>query len=126
MNCSNKNHLRLAWLVGISLILLLLTSRQSFSQQDTTKKIPDGTDGLLLSVHPTDSAIKKLPPNEFEGSKASFKIGMGLIYDYTTYIQSDVFKEQMSIGEYTIEPKVKLRDFRIMGSGRFKTKRSLS
>src|SRR5688572_28925641 len=126
MNFINKNHLLPAWRIALSNLMVLFSFQIACSQQDTTKKIPDGTDGLFLTVHPTDSSINKLPPNEFEGSKASFKIGMGFILDYTNYIQSDVFKEQMSIGEYTIEPKFKTRDFRILGSGRFKTKRSLA
>ena len=111
---------------GISMLFLIIFIHPVYAQTDTIKKIPDGSEGVFLNVYPTDSLIKKLPPNEFEGSKATFKIGMGFIYDYTTYVQSDVFKEQMSIGEYNIESRGKLRDFRILGSGRFKTKRSLA
>jgi phosphate-selective porin OprO and OprP len=96
--------------------------------QEVKKQVPNGTDGLVLEVR--DSAeshrIEKLPPNEFEGSHSTFKIGGGLIYDLTTYNQSDEFKAQMDSANLSVTPTAKLRDFRILGSGVLKTKRSLS
>jgi phosphate-selective porin OprO/OprP len=107
----------------VSLILISVGSVRG----QGNKEVPNGTDGLVLEVR--DSAnldVKKLPPTEFEGSKASFKIGAGLIYDFTTYSQDDVFKAQMDSGGFNLEPKIKLRDFRVLGSGVFKTKRPIS
>ena len=104
---------------------IFLLNLFSFSQ-DTIKLVPNGTDGLVLAVRAPDSATKKLPPNEFNGSISTFKIGLGLIYDAVTYKQSDVFKQQMEEAGIEVEPKVKLRDFRVLGSGVLNTKRSIS
>ena len=35
--------------------------------QEPPKKVPDSIDGLELTARPSDSASKKLPPNEFNG-----------------------------------------------------------
>jgi phosphate-selective porin OprO/OprP len=108
----------------IPLIFFQLISVRLFAQE--TKKVPDGTEGAELTVRPKDSAVKKLPPNELEGSLTTFKIGAGFIYDIAAYVQSDVFKEQMALANLSLVNKGKLRDFRVLGSGVLKTKRSIS
>jgi phosphate-selective porin OprO and OprP len=116
------------FLVSAILMLIMVISSGSLYSQDGAKEVPNGTDGLVLYAR--DSAeskeIEKLPPAEFEGKHSSFKIGGGLIYDATTYHQSDEFKAQMDSANLVLDPKIKLRDFRILASGVFKTKRSLS
>jgi phosphate-selective porin OprO/OprP len=69
---------------------------------------------------------KKLPPNEFDGSFSTFKIGLGYIHDGATYIKSDVFQKQLDSAGLVMDPMFKLRDFRILGSGVFKTKRTIA
>ncbi|HKH60159.1 MAG TPA: hypothetical protein VKA49_04975, partial [Flavitalea sp.] len=110
--------------IASSVITIGLFPYQTYGQEP--KKVPDGTDGLELTVREKDSASKKLPPNEFNGSLTTFKIGLGLIYDAVAYKQDDVFKEQMTEGGFNLKDKVKLRDFRVLGSGVLRTKRSLS
>ena len=56
----------------------------------------------------------------------TFKIGAGFIYDVSAYAQSNVFKEQMDSANLSLVNKGKVRDFRVLGSGVLKTKRSFS
>ena len=95
----------------------------SFSQEKT---IPDGTEGVVLVVPPKDSLVQKLPGNEFDGKYSNFKIGLGYILDYVTYSQDDVFKAQMDSANLVLDPKWQTRDFRILGSGALKTKRTIA
>src|ERR1700750_3398292 len=97
-------------------VLLLVTGfvllpGRSFSQNQTDT-LPNGTDGLVNVRRPVDTAAKKLPPNEFVGAVASFKIGMGYIHDGATYIKSDVFQKQLDSAKLTMDPMFKVRDFR--------------
>ena len=109
------------------LLMAMLTPPQSYCQEE--KKIPDGTEGLYFKKHVYDSTTglaKNLDDNEFDGKFSSFKIGMGLIYDFATYIQDDEFKQQMDSAGFDLGPTFKLRDFRVLGSGQLKTRRTLS
>lgn len=90
------------------------------------KIVPNGTDGLTLTKAPDDSVSKKLPPNEFLGSKSSIKVGIGYAGDYATFSQSAVFKKQMDSAGLDLDPNFQTRDFRLMLSGVLKTKRSIS
>lgn len=97
--------------------------------QEPEKKIPDGTEGIYHNVYPTDSLTgkeKKHDVNEVSTPFSTFKIGMGFIYDVTAYAQNDEFKQQMDSLKLDLEAKGKVRDFRILGSGRLNTKRSLA
>jgi phosphate-selective porin OprO/OprP len=113
--------------LGLFLLLCPELSYIVYGQEEK-KQIPNGTDGLVLEVRDSITAtqISKLPPNEYEGSHSTFKIGLGLIYDFTTYEQSNEFKSQMDSAGFSLGPIFKLRDFRVLGSGRFKTKRAIS
>ena len=87
--------------------------------------LPNGTDGLVFPVRKADTVFvdKKsdLAPNEFEGTHSTFRIGLGYIGDFTSYVhQSDDFKKQLdSLNIENLKPSYKTRDFRILGSGRF-------
>jgi phosphate-selective porin OprO/OprP len=113
-------------IVNCSALLLIAVqvSISTFAQEP--RKIPDGTEGVVLTVPPVDSSTKKLPPNEFKGSVTSFRIGLGFIYDVAAYAQSEVFKQQMEQAELEMRSRGKLRDFRVLGSGVLNTKRTLS
>jgi len=99
--------------------------------QDSSKILPNGTEGLTFTPRGTDSIVVNqkadLPPNEFQGSYATFRVGLGYIGDATAYTQSKVFKQQMDSANLNLAPNFKTRDFRILGSGRFlKSKRYLA
>ncbi|HRI80638.1 MAG TPA: porin [Cyclobacteriaceae bacterium] len=103
---------------------ILVAPRLSFGQDKKT--VPDGTTGLVLEVGPEDYLKKKRPPNEFEGTYSTIRIGFGYILDGAAYGQSAVFKQQMDSAGLVLDPKLETRDFRIMTSGVLKTKRTLA
>lgn len=111
----------------IFLIFSQVSVHPAYSQEKL-QEVPNGTDGLMLTVRSDSvaSLVKQLPANEFEGSYSSFKVGLGLIYDVATYAQSDNFKRQMDSAGFSLGPIGKLRDFRILASGVLKTKRMIS
>lgn len=93
------------------------------------KTVPDGTDGTLLVIPYIDSTTGKamnLPPNQINTPVSSVKIGMGYIGDYAAYALTDVFKQQMDSAGLKFTSMYKTRDFRMMFSGKFKTKRVAS
>jgi phosphate-selective porin OprO/OprP len=129
---SKYNHLILSRIVAAKLIVLFiqLFNCQAYAQ-DTTKTLPNGTDGLVFIPKKADTVFvnskNDLAANEFEGKFSTFKIGLGYIGDFTSYAQSSVFKQQMDSAGLNLNPSYKTRDFRILGSGRFlKTKRYLA
>jgi phosphate-selective porin OprO and OprP len=127
-NQEKRESYRRCWRLVVVLMIGVSLVSNPMRAQEAVKQVPNGTDGLTLPVR-DDTArnvVKKLPVNDFEGSKASFRIGMGFIYDFATYAQSDVFKQQMDSGNFKVGPKALLRDFRVLGSMRFKTKRTLT
>src|SRR5690349_16584044 len=118
-----KPHLSTVLFMGAVLAL----SYASYAQEP--KKIPDGTEGIYHTIpekDPVTGQSKGLQPNEADAPFSTFKIGAGLIYDVTAYSQSDVFKQQMDSLNLDLSPTGKLRDFRVLGSGRLKTKRTIT
>jgi phosphate-selective porin OprO and OprP len=59
--------------------------------------------------------------NEYDGPISTLRVGWGFAYDFSSYAQDDKSKQQFSL-----EPENKLRDFRILLKGRFKTERPAS
>jgi phosphate-selective porin OprO/OprP len=59
--------------------------------------------------------------NEYDGPITTFRIGYGFLLEAMTFAQDGTSKEQVSM-----EPGVGVRDFRLLFSGRFKTKRSVT
>ncbi|HUM47058.1 MAG TPA: porin, partial [Chitinophagales bacterium] len=107
------------------LVAILLLPYLSYCQQEE-KTVPNGTEGEVLTILPGDSMTKKLPPNQFDGSISTFKIGFGYIGDYAAYSQSDVFRQQMDSAGLSFESKFETRDARILFSGALKTKRTIT
>jgi phosphate-selective porin OprO/OprP len=100
----------------------------SFCQKEK-RTVPDGTDGSTLVVPEIDSATgkaKNLPPNEKNTPFSTFKIGMGYIGDYAAYTQDANFKKQMDSAGLEVKSMFKTRDFRVLGSGQFNTKRTFA
>ena len=111
-------------LVVVFTLTLQMAGLKSLAQEPKT--VPNGTDGLELTVPPPDSSTKNLQPNEFNGPISTFKIGLGLIYDWVSYAQDESFRQQLDSAKLDLYTRGKLRDFRILGSGVLKTKRALS
>jgi len=112
----------------IAIAVLMMLSSQLFAQvpQD---KVPDGTEGELLTVPAVDSTTGKttnLEKNEVNAKFSTFKIGMGYIGDYAAYVMDDDFKKQMDSAKLEMKDMYKTRDFRVLGSGKFNTKREFS
>ena len=105
---------------------LLLASALLFGQDSLKKTYPDGTTGLVLEVGPDDYLTKKRPPNEFEGTYSTIRIGGGYILDGAIYSQNAAFKQQMDSAGLAFNSALETRDFRIMASGVLKTKRTLA
>jgi phosphate-selective porin OprO/OprP len=105
--------------------LIVLLSPYNLHAQDTSKILPNGTEGLTFRPRAADSILVKqkpeLAPNEFQGTYATFKVGLGYIGDFTAYAEDKVFKQQMDSAGLDLKPHYQTRDFRILGSGRFLT-----
>ncbi|MFI5218946.1 MAG: OprO/OprP family phosphate-selective porin [Bacteroidia bacterium] len=119
-----KHQHKTSSLSGLMLIVLLMLPFHSFSQEEK-KEVPDGTDGSTLVVPQVDSTGKatNLQKNEVNTPWSTFKLGLGYIGDYITYTADDVFKQQMDSANLELESMYKTRDFRILSSGKFNTKR---
>ena len=118
----------LAKCVFVAAMILLAGHTYAQERKDT---LPDGTEGVVFTKKPEDSILIKagsnLPPNEFEGTYSTFRIGMGYIGDFTTYSYDNTFQRQLDSLKVDLDPTFKTRDFRILGSGRFlKVKRYLA
>src|SRR5437773_822783 len=113
---------KVAWLA----LIFLFAQPCTLYSQEKEKIVPNGTEGIMDTVDATTGKMVNPKANDFDGSITTFRIGVGFIYDFTTYAQSEVFKEQMGIAGTELGSRSKTRDFRILGSGVFKTKRSFS
>lgn len=118
--------------------LLLTTPCLVFGQDDLedddstlikphgVKVVPNGTEGILFEVDSVTGQNVKPQKNDFEGPVSTFRIGLGFINDFVAYSQDDVFLQQMDTANLKLTAGSKMRDFRVLGSGVFKTKRPLS
>ena len=109
-------------IIGLALTLVQVPSVFVYGQE---KKIPDGTDGVYFKEDSLSGEPKK-DPNEVVKRKSTFKIGFGYIHDFTAYKQNDVFRQQMDSLGLDLKPKSQPRDFRVLGSFRLRTKRTLA
>lgn len=109
-------------------VMLAFLAAHKCSSQDSTKVVPDGSEGLLLTIPEKDASGKttNMQPNEVNTPVSTFKIGMGFIYDVVTHQQSEAFKQQMDSANLEVKSLGKVRDFRILGSGKINTKREIS
>jgi len=101
-------------------VLSLVLAKRAHAQQNQ----PDSTLVNALSAGEADAEPKtrKLVKwNEFDGKYLTFRFGGGFLVDYATYSQDSASKEQV-----TLEPAAKIRDVRILVSGRLKTKRRIT
>jgi phosphate-selective porin OprO/OprP len=112
----------------ISFFIAFLLITHAASAQDSTKTVPDGSEGLMLTVPEKDASGKatNMQPNEANTKVSTFKIGMGFIYDVAAHQQSAEFKQQMDSANLDVKSAGKVRDFRVLGSGKINTKREIS
>ncbi|MEJ1238263.1 porin [Chryseolinea sp. T2] len=121
-------------ILRLPLVLLLMTSvvicMHAQEAKPVEKVVPNGSDGLDLTVPTPDSINTRRPevvsPQEIAAPFSTFRIGLGFIYDGTAYNPNAVFKQQMDSLNVKLNATTKVRDFRILGSGVFRTKRTLA
>src|SRR4030095_1353234 len=107
-------------------LTLMMFAMLSHSYSQVKEKIvPNGTEGIMDTVDAATGKIVNPKANDFDGPITTFRIGVGFIYDFTTYAQSEEFKEQMAIANIDLGSRSKTRDFRLLGRGVLKTKRVL-
>src|SRR5918993_990952 len=108
-------------------VMVVMLPYYSFCQEK--EYIPDGTEGEMLEVVKEDTLPKKWKDRRwrlFRGKYSSFKFGGGFLYEFAGYSQDAEARRQMdSIGS-PLEPAFAVRDFRLVASGQFKTKRVIS
>jgi phosphate-selective porin OprO/OprP len=111
------------------LALLFFVSPALLLGQEQKPIVPDGTEGIFHvdpGMDSTTGQINPLPPNEFQNGYSTFKVGLGFIHDVITYSYDDVFGQQLDSLNQQLITRGKLRDFRILASGKLNTKRTLS
>ena len=113
---------RLPWIILWIIVIGFLPG--TAHSQDTTKVIADGTEG---ETQLTKDSIVLIPPkkpkNQFDFGFTTFKVGMGFLYEFAAFGQNEESKKQSDSGGYVLEPTFKTRDFRVLVSGKFNTKR---
>lgn len=113
-------------LAGLSALTLLTTNTHG---QEPKEYIPDGTMGEQLEVVKSDTLPGKWRDKRwrlFPGKFSTLKLGGGFLYEFAGYVQDDAGRKQMDSAGVTLASAFKVRDFRVVASGQFKTRRSLS
>jgi phosphate-selective porin OprO/OprP len=70
-------------------------------------------------------AVKKRDWNEFNAGFTTVRLGFGVIYEQAAYSQDAEGKAQLDSAGVNLESKTMFRDFRLLASGRFNTKRAI-
>ena len=111
--------------LALTLVVGLNRATPASAQQPP---IPNGTADQIQP--PIDSEIDALESynfkaprrlvkwNEYEGPAFTIRVGGGYLHDYVSFVQDDVSKQQVDV-----EDQWKLRDARVLLSGRLKFKR---
>ena len=92
--------------------------------QTSTAATSDSTPQAILAKEweVADAPRRKLVKwNQFEGPFFTLRFGGGFLYEVAAYSQDEESKHQ-----FDLEPGEKVRDWRLVLSGRFKTKRPLT
>jgi phosphate-selective porin OprO/OprP len=115
-----------AWLL---VILLAGLPFLSYSQENK-KTIPDGTEGETMEVPDSTATPTALKPNLSWNTVnlgfTTFKIGLGALFEYGGFKQDETGQQQMDSAKVKLEHDFKVRDFRFLFSGKFKTKRTIT
>ena len=92
--------------------------------QDSGGATPDSTIDMTAEAGGADAVEprrKLVKWNEYDGPVSTLRFGFGFGFDFATYAQDEESKEQIEM-----DPYVKVRDFRLIFRGRFKTERPFS
>lgn len=114
-------------LYKISMLLIvnaLLVAPEFCRGQAPTVTAADSTPQATLATEwaEAESPRRRLVKwNEFEGPFFTMRIGAGFLYEVAAYSQDQESKQQ-----FELEPDDKIRDARLIFSGRFKTKRPIT
>ena len=105
---------------GWAFILLAITRAAPVGAQQTDSVARDST---IETVDPeADPPRRRLVRwNEYEGPFFTLRVGAGFLVDYATYAQDDASKTQVDLA-----PGFKVRDSRLVLTGRFKTRRQIT
>ena len=110
----------------ICVIVFVLGSQPFHAFCQETKEEPDGTEGEVFIDPSSDTSKKNKRPGLFRGRFTSFKFGGGFLYEYAGYAQDNNSKIQMDSLGTPLKGEFKVRDFRLVASGQFRTKRPIS
>ncbi|HEX6225665.1 MAG TPA: porin, partial [Chryseolinea sp.] len=114
--------------VGLLAVILIMLSIFCYGQ-DSTRYIPDGTEGELLEVVDSNSGSQRWRDKRwrlFPGKLSTLKLGGGFLYEFAGFVQDENSERQADSAGYDVEAAFKVRDFRLVASGQFKTKRTFS
>jgi phosphate-selective porin OprO and OprP len=115
---------------GIFLTMLWCCwSHPAWGQQTSGGQQPTGGRPATLDDSPPEAGDEELAEperkilkwNEFEGKRATFRLGAGFLYEYAAYSQDEESKEQ-----FALFPTPKVRDARFVLKGRLKFHRPMS
>jgi phosphate-selective porin OprO/OprP len=98
----------------------------SFCQDKDEEPIGNGE---VMEKIETDTLPKKWRDKRwrlFNGRFSTSKFGAGFLYEYAGYSQDQASRQQMDSIGTPLEPAFAVRDFRLLASGKLKTKRSIT
>lgn len=110
--------------------LLALVLTPGLSRGEEAKESPPTTDAsATIDDAPEEAGDDDHPRprrrlvkwNELDGPITTFRLGFGVLVDFSTYLQ-----DQKSERQVTLDEDVSLRDTRLLFSGRFKTQRPIT
>ncbi|HRI80637.1 MAG TPA: porin, partial [Cyclobacteriaceae bacterium] len=110
-------------IVAVLTAILLVLAPALLRAQDTTAVLIRDSTTMAAEWLDYDTPKRKFVKwNEFDGVLTTVRIGFGFLIDGVTYVQDNESKQQLD----TLEAKFKVRDSRIVISGRLKTKRPIT
>jgi phosphate-selective porin OprO/OprP len=111
--------LTLTVLAGVPTIALAQTPPPASVTQDAPPASQPPAIVDTMDASESDAPARRLVRfNEYEGPAGSIRLGFGFLYDYVTYDQDENSKEQ-----FDGDPQWKMRDVRVLFSGRVNFKR---
>lgn len=113
---ANRRWFRLAPALsaGATVVVILLSSTSSVGAQNAAPA-PSAIDDTIQAGEASAEAPARdlVKWNHYQGPLGSIRMGAGYLLDYATYAQDENSKEQ-----FDLSPDLKLRDFRVLFSGR--------
>ena len=109
--------------VAFAVALLWFIPRLSFAQDSTAAATGSNLENTIEAGEAATEPPKRrlVKWNELDAKYFTLRVGGGFLYEGATYAQDDDSKQQ-----FDLKAESKVRDFRVMFKGRFKTKRSIT